>query len=106
YRVFLIYIFSADKRSDPPHVRCRISMGKQSLIMESGFNPRAEMVVTQREQEIVNKKCGVKESDTSGDFTFYPLKRYISGIPYTVKVKMDLSPFWGILEGCDTTDSD
>jgi hypothetical protein len=92
-----------DHRSDPPHVRGKISVGKLGLIPESGISDKARLNIYEKDSKKLKMTRSFKVNPRGAytEFTFYPWKRLKERREYDMKLMMDLSPFFGQLSAQD-----
>ncbi len=95
---------SWDYRSDPPHVRGRIKMGKFGFLPDSGLSSRAKVVISSDVRKSQTRKVVKIETDEAKvDFICKPPRKLRNARAYTAEVKVDLTPFFGILMDDVTT---
>ncbi len=93
-----------DYRSDPPHVRGRVRMGKYGFMPDSGLVSRVKVVVTCEGSGSKSKKIFKMNPDgATPDFTYKPSRQLKKETPYTANVTVDLTPFWKELVAEATT---
>lgn len=92
-----------DHRSDPPHVRGKISMGKLSLVPESGISDKARLLIFEKDalKPKMTRRFRILPRGAYTEFTFYPWKRLKERREYDMKLIMDLKPFFGQLSATD-----
>ncbi len=92
-----------DHRSDPPHVRGKISVGKLGLIPESGISDKARLNIYEKDSKKLKMTRSFRDDPRGAytEFTFYPWKRLKERREYDMKLIMDLSPFFGQLSVTD-----
>lgn len=93
-----------DHRSDPPHIRGKISMGDWGLFPESGMSNQAVLNVYEKDAVTakMTRTFRVEPAGAYSEFTFYPWKRLRERREYGMKLMMDLSPFFGQLTVFDS----
>ena len=92
-----------DHRSDPPHVRGKIGMGKLGLMPEIGISDKADLIVYEQDESKprMKRRFRVAPGGAYTEFTFYPWKRLREQKEYDMKLSMDLGPFFQALSVTD-----
>ena len=87
-----------DHRSKPPHVRCKISMGKYALTPETGLLSRARFVIRDKNDHVkMRKSIKIQPSGARSEFTYKPKRNFKAARPYKADVTVDLNPIFGFL---------
>jgi len=95
---------SWDHRTSPPHVKCRIVMGKQGLVPVRGLKARAGLVVTDGKGNVkIKTRIKVNPRGVRAYFSYKPRRKLKQATPYKAKITLDLTPFFGVLKGSATT---
>ncbi len=92
-----------DHRSDPPHVRGKIVMGRLALTPDSGMDSHATLILWDKEkpEHKSSKRFRMNPSGSYSEFTYHTGNKIKKGKKYNMKLTVDMGPFFNKLTASD-----